>query len=235
MSNLKDVVDRSSGFYINSILNFDYKLCEFNFKTFQPFFRGKLALELGPATGYMTKYLVDCFNALHLIEGSKELLDKIPDYPNVKKFHSLFEDYKCEKLYDTIIMGHVLEHIEEPVSILKKIYNWLSDDGVLLLSVPNAKSIHRMVAVEMGVLETIYTLNSRDKELGHYRVYDMDSLKSDVSNAGFKILDSGGIFFKPLSNRQIEENWTDEMITGFYKISPFFKENCAEIFLVCVK
>jgi 2-polyprenyl-3-methyl-5-hydroxy-6-metoxy-1,4-benzoquinol methylase len=235
MTNLKEVVNNSSSFYFSSILSFDYKLCEYNFKTFQPFFRGELCLELGPATGYMTKKLVDCFKEIHLVEGAIDLLEKIPDYPNVKKNHSLFEDYKCDIQYDTIVMGHVLEHISEPVPLLKKIYSWLSSDGVLLISVPNAKSIHRTVAVEMGLLESIYTLNNRDRELGHYRVYDMDALKNDVSNAGFKILDSGGIFLKPVSNKQIEENWTDDMVEGFYRVSPLFKEFCAEIFVVCVK
>ena len=235
MDNLKDTVDNSSSFYLSSILNFDYKLCEYNFKTFQPFLKGNIGLELGPATGYMTKHLINHFQELHVIEGAFELLKKIPDYKNIIKIHSLFEDYEAGIDYNTIVMGHVLEHIKEPVPLLKKIRTWLADDGVFLVSVPNAKSIHRMVAVEMGMLESIYTLNSRDKELGHYRVYDMEKLKSDVLEAGFSIVESGGIFLKPLSNKQIEDNWTNEMIDGFYNISPIFKEFCAEIFLVCKK
>jgi len=235
MGNVKDKVDNSSSFYLNSILNFDYKLCEYNFKTFQPFLKGSIGLELGPATGYMTKHLINYFKELHVIEGSGELLKKIPDYKNIKKVHSLFEDYKATVQYDTIVMGHVLEHIHEPIALLKKIHTWLDDDGIFLVSVPNAKSIHRIVAVQMGMLESIYTLNSRDKELGHYRVYDMDTLKSDVIEAGFSIVESGGIFLKPLSNKQIEDTWTDEMIDGFYNISSQFKDFCAEIFLVCKK
>jgi 2-polyprenyl-3-methyl-5-hydroxy-6-metoxy-1,4-benzoquinol methylase len=235
MKKIKEIVDQSSSFYFNTILDFDYKLCYFNFKTFEPFFTGNLALELGPASGYMTKNLINHFKEIHLIEGSEELLNKIPDYKNVKKIHSLFEDYESNIKYDTIIMSHVLEHIEDPISILKKIYTWLADKGVFLVSVPNARSIHRMAAVEMGILENVYTLNSRDEELGHYRVYDMEKLEDDISKAGFTIKDKGGIFLKPLSNRQIEDNWTDEMIDGFYKLGHFFKENCAEIFIVCSK
>ena len=52
--------------------------------------------------------------------------------------------------------------------------------------------------------------NARDHELGHYRVYDIDLLKSHLSEAGFKIKDSGGVFFKPVSNGQIEKNWNPE-------------------------
>lgn len=235
MNNLKQRVDQSANFYKNSILNFDFQLAAYNFRSFKPYFKGKLALELGPASGYMTKELVKEFDMLHLVEGSKELLAEIPDYKNVVKHHSLFEEFITTNKYDTIIMSHVLEHISEPVEVCSKIYNWLSNDGVFLVSVPNAKSIHRMVAVEMGLLKSEYELNSRDHELGHYRIYDMDILKSHLTQAGFKIKESGGIFLKPLSNNQIEKNWDDGMIEGFYKVGKYFQNHCAEIFVVCTK
>lgn len=235
MSDIKKKVDNSSGFYSKSFLGFDYKLADFNYLTLKPFFKGSLALEIGPASGYMTKHLVNDFETLHLLEGSTSLIQEIPDYPNVKKFNSLIEEYQTNLKYKTIIMGHVLEHISDPIFALNKINNWLHPNGVFLVSVPNAKSIHRLVAVEMGLLPTIYDLNQRDIELGHYRVYDMDSLKSDITNSGFKIRETGGVFLKPISNGQIESNWNEQMIDGFYKVGKMFQEYCAEIFVVCGK
>jgi hypothetical protein len=132
-------------------------------------------------------------------------------------------------------MSHVLEHIKDTALVLGKIYNWLQDDGVFLVSVPNAKSIHRLVAVQMGLLNSEYELNDRDHELGHYRVYDLELLKEDVIKAGFKVIESGGYFFKPVTNGQIENNWTPDMIEGFYKVGNLFQENCAEIYVVCKK
>jgi SAM-dependent methyltransferase len=235
MENFKSKVNASSSFYNNSFLNFDYKLNEFNYKTFKPFFKGKVACELGPALGQMTRFLVNDFEKIHLIEGSNELLSQIPDYPNAIKHNFFFEEFITEKKFDTIIMSHVLEHIEYPVSVLKRVYDWLDDNGVFLLSVPNARSIHRLVAVEMGLLDSIYQLNQRDMELGHYRIYDIESLKMDAQKAGFNVIDEGGIFFKPISNKQIDDYWTEEMIYGFFKLSKLFPHNCAEIYLVCTK
>ncbi len=233
MSEITDNVDRSSGFYSKSILSFDFKLAEFNYITLKPFFKGHLALELGPASGYMTKYLINDFKELHLVEGSSALLNKIPNYPNVRKINSLLENFETEVKYETIIMSHVLEHIDDPVFVLKKICKWLKNDGIFLVSVPNAKSIHRLAAVEMGILKSIYELNNRDLELGHYRVYDLDILEEHITLSGFRVIESGGIFFKPLSNAQIETNWNDQMIEGFYKLGKRFKEYCAEIYVVC--
>ena len=235
MDDLKKRVDDSSNFYRDSILGFDYQLANFNFASLKPFFKGDTALELGPATGYMTKLLVEEFKALHILEGSESLLNEIPDYPNVTKYHSLFEEFDTTQKYDTIIMSHVLEHIENPAFLLNKIYNWIADDGIFLVSVPNAKSIHRLVAVEMGMLTSEYELNSRDYELGHFRVYDMDSLSKQMGEAGFKIIDKGGVFLKPLSNGQIEKSWTPDIIEGFYKVGKYFQKNCSDIFIVCSK
>src|SRR6187399_653584 len=135
---LKEKVIESAGFYNRSFLNFDYQLADFNFLSLKPFFKGKKALELGPASGYMTKSLVEEFEFLDLVEGSQMLLDQIPEYPNVRKFCSYFEEYVTTEKYDTIVMSHVLEHIENPVSVLAKIYEWLQPDGVFVISVPNA-------------------------------------------------------------------------------------------------
>jgi len=235
MSDLKDRVETSARFYNESFLAFDYQLAEFSFRTLKPFFKGAAALELGPASGYMTKLLVNHFEQLYLVEGSKQLLDQIPDYPNVKKYHALFENFRSEMKFDTIVMSHVLEHISEPVRILKKIHDWLVPGGVFLVSVPNAKSIHRIVAVEMGLLSSEYELNQRDHELGHFRVYDRETLVSHIEAAGFSIVESGGYFLKPVSNGQIEKNWTAEMIEGFYRAGKYFPDNCAEIFVVAAR
>lgn len=233
MNELENKVVESSKFYNDSFLKVDFKLAEYGFQTIKPFFRGNSALELGPASGYMTKNIVNEFASVHLVEGSSQLLNQIPDYENVIKFNSMFEDFNTDETFDTIIMSHVLEHISDPVFVLEKIKSWLKPDGVFIVAVPNAKSIHRLAAVQMELLDSEYTLNERDHQLGHYRVYDLNLLKEHVRQAGFDVIYSGGYFLKPVSNAQIENNWTEEMVEGFYKLGQQFQENCAEIFLVC--
>ena len=132
-------------------------------------------------------------------------------------------------------MSHVLEHLEKPVEILAKFRKYLKYDGVFLISVPNAKSIHRLVAAEMGLLRSIYSLNERDIALGHYRVYDFDSLIADCTDAGFEVFAKGGVFLKPLSNGQIENDWTSEMVYAFNNVGKKLPEYCAEIYVVLKK
>lgn len=224
-----------SGFYKTEKLGFDLKLVEKGFYTFKPFFTGKSCLELGPATGYMTKHLQGCFEKLTAVEGSKTLIDQIPDYPNLHKVYCLFEAFVPNEQFDTIVINHVLEHLEDPIALLKNARNWMMDHGVCIVGVPNAKSFHRLAAVHMGLLKSEYELNSRDLELGHLRVYDLDTLKKHVLEAGFIIKAEGGLFLKFLSNAQIEKNLEDDVVEAYFSIAKEFYVNSAEIFLILEK
>lgn len=230
-----DKLEELSKWYVDSELNFDRILQRLRYRTIQKYFTGKTCLEIGPAQGITTASLKDDFEILHVVDGSKKLLDLIPDYPNVVKFHSMIEEFEAPIRYDFILMDHILEHVEHPVPVLKKVMTFLKKGGIIIVGVPNAKSIHRLAAVKMGYLKDIYELNQRDHELGHFRVYDFEMLASDIIQGGFSIREKAGVFFKPLSNKQIQDHWNDDMIEGFYQLGADFPENAAEIYIVAVK
>ena len=226
-------VDQAASWYTDRQLDFDRRLVGFRFRTMLPHVKGSRCLELGTGDGVMTAMLADHFDHLTVVEGSRRLLDVIPDRPNLTKVHSLFEEYHPEQRFDAVIMEHVLEHVEDPVGILKLATPWLSDDGVIVVGVPNAHSFHRLVAVKMGLLGSVYELNARDHEVGHRRVYDWTTLRADVEAAGLEVAHIDGVFFKPLSNGQIDQNWTEDMIEGFYQLGMDFPQNAAEITAIC--
>lgn len=226
-------VESLSDWYLKDQLDFDKRLIRFRFQTLRPHFQGPEGLELGPAEGEMTRLLIGEFTRLTVVEGSCELLAQIPDYTNLNKVHSLFEKYKPEILFNTIIMEHILEHVENPVILLDRARTWLAHSGKILIGVPNGNSIHRLVAVKMGLLNHPCELNSRDHSLGHRRVYTHDTLKADIQQADLKILEMGGVFFKPLSNRQIQDHWSEDMIQGFYELGKDFPNYAAELYAIC--
>lgn len=181
----------------------------------------------------MTQFLVDEFNSLTVVEGASELLAQIPERENLVKVHSLFEDYEPNELFNSIIMEHILEHVDEPIPLLKRVIQWLAPGGKLFIGVPNGNSIHRLVAVKMGLLEYPCQLNSRDHALGHRRVYTSDTLRENIEQAGISVEVIGGVYFKPLSNKQIQDHWDESMIQGFYELGKDFPELAAEIYAVC--
>lgn len=190
-------------------------------------------LEMGPAEGVMTDILVQHFADYTVVDGAKVFVD------NIKKRHSdiqgevcCFEDFNPERKYNNIILGHVLEHVENPVQILKKCRFLLEEGGKIVASVPNCNSIHRQAAVKMGLLDHVNDLNEADLHHGHRRVYSFQEFINDFENADLSIKKSGGYWFKPMSNKQIEETWTADMIWAFMELGEQYPEIAAEIYVV---
>jgi len=181
-----------SDWYLKEQLDFDKRLIRFRYQTLRPHLQGPEGLELGPAEGEMSRFLVDDFESLTVVEGAEELLAQIPERPNLTKVHSLFEDFKPEGQFNTIVMDHILEHVDSPVPLLMKAKEWLMPGGQILIGVPNANSIHRLVAVKMGLLGHARELNARDHGLGHRRVYTHESLRGDLDGAGLHVIEMGG-------------------------------------------
>lgn len=219
--------------YHKDQLDFDRRLIQFRCRTLRPHMRGPEGLELGPADGVMTGLLLPHFERLTIVEGAAALLAGIPDAPNLVKVHSLFEAFEPDTRYDTIVMEHILEHIEQPVALLERAKKWLAPSGRILAGVPNGHSIHRLAAVKMGLLAHPCQLNARDHQLGHRRVYTPATFRADIAAAGLEVVDAGGVYFKPLSNQQIQDNWNEAMIEGFYELGKDFPEHTAELYVVC--
>lgn len=229
----KTRVEDTSSWYLQEQLDFDKRLIGFRYNTLRAYIQGPVGLELGSAEGQMTQFLKNDFESLTIVDAASKLLELIPDYPNLTKVHSLFEDFNPVTNFNTIVMEHILEHIDQPVELLNRAKEWLAPEGRILLGVPNGHSIHRLAATKMGLLKHPCELNQRDLAQGHRRVYTSETFKCDINEAGLEILTLGGVFFKPLSNKQIQDNWTNEMIEGFYELGKDFPEFAADIYAVC--
>src|SRR4030095_9851762 len=95
------------------------------------------------------------FDDITCIEASDEAINiaKNEFGDKIKFVHSLFEDATLPVKYDNIILTHVLEHIDDPAALLKKVNNeWLSDSGRFFLVCPNANAPSRQIAVKMGLI-----------------------------------------------------------------------------------
>jgi len=197
-------------------------------------------LELGCGDGNITGHLARCFGEVCVVDGSLRMLDACragtDESPQSKAemsyVHSTFELYEPTQRFDLIVMAHILEHLDDPVELLRRSKNWLNPGGKLLVLVPNAGSLHRRVAVHMGLLGSPDELNEQDLLLGHRRVYWPETLQADVRSGGWDIEHFGGIMVKPLTNRMIEKDWSAELIEGFLALGDELPDLCAEIYAV---
>jgi len=202
-------------------------------RLFARYFRPGACLELGPAEGINTAELVKSFDDLTCVDGAAKFCVALRErFPKVNVVEAMFEEFAPERRFDTIVLGHVLEHVEDPVAILRRARGWLQPGGRVLACVPNARSIHRQMAVVMGLLATEHSLNESDLHHGHRRVYDPEKFRSDFLAAGLRIEVFGGYWLKPLSSRQIDETWTPEMVESSMVVGERYPDISAEIYVV---
>lgn len=206
---------------------------DYSGRIFARHWRGTSCLELGPAEGLMTELIAPAFERLVLVDGSAIFCAQLRErFPGAEVHDALFELYAPEERFDTIVLGHVLEHVEDPVAILARCRSWLTPGGVILMAVPNARSIHRQAAVVMGLLKSEYELNAADVHHGHRRVYSPETLRADVLAAGLRVTIFGGYWLKPVSIPQIEKDWTPEMLEAFMVLGERYPDIAGELYLV---
>jgi hypothetical protein len=109
---------------------------------------------------------------------------------------------------------------------------WLAPGGRSITAVPNARSLHRQAAVLMGLLGVETELNDTDRRIGHRRVYTPETFRADFYRAGLSVDVFGGYWLKTLSNQQIQDSWTEDMIAAFLQLGERYPDVAAEIYVV---
>ncbi|HEY5536925.1 MAG TPA: class I SAM-dependent methyltransferase [Ignavibacteria bacterium] len=228
---LEDIAQNSLyGFGVNE------QTIKYCYKVFKRFLNKGSVLELGPAEGVMTNLLINDFSDVTVVEGSEIFCNNLKNkYPSIKVENSLFECYKPDRKFKNIILGHILEHVLDPHLLLKNCRDWLDDNGVVLVAVPNSRSIHRQAAVIINLLDNEDTLNEMDIHHGHRRIYNPEMFRYEFKKSGLKIDYFGGFWLKPISNIQIEKYWTDDMVNSFMMLGERYPDIAAMIYIIASK
>lgn len=221
---------------------FDYILRGYMMRSFEPFLVPGKALEMGCYKGEFTKLILQHYSDVSVIEAADELIDycKNEVSAEVNYVHGTFETVELPHKYDAIFLMHTLEHLDNPVLVLKRINAWLSDQGKLFLVVPNANAPSRQIAVKMGLVPYNSAVIESERLHGHRKTYSLDTLEHETLSGGLKVVHRGGVFFKPLAGSQFDEALSAKVISmdyleGCYKLGMIYPDLCASVFLVCEK
>jgi 2-polyprenyl-3-methyl-5-hydroxy-6-metoxy-1,4-benzoquinol methylase len=215
---------------------FNGVLVKLRYQELAHYYQGTSCLELGCADGEGTKLLVNHFECVVAVDGSKKQIERAKiNLPNDKVtfINSLFENLTAREQFDTVILAHILEHVTDPLAVLATAKKYTSPNGVIIIDVPNAYSLHRQAGVLMGLLADEHELNEADRSIGHQRVYDFDALTNHISQAGLTVIERGGVFLKPFSNTQMARYLDDQAVMAFNELGKRYPELAAEIYCIC--
>jgi 2-polyprenyl-3-methyl-5-hydroxy-6-metoxy-1,4-benzoquinol methylase len=233
---LKDTAERTYSY------NFDFDVMHpYMLESFKPFFRPGNMLELGCFRGAFTRRLHAHYPDLTCVEASDEAIAEARQAlgPGVAFHNALFEQVVLPQRYDHIVMTHVLEHLDDPVAVLRRVnQEWLAPQGRFFLVCPNANAPSRQIAVKMGLITHNAAVTKAEALHGHRCTYSLDTLERDAVLAGLKVVPRSGIFFKALANFQWDRLLQTDIVSqayldGCYQLGQQYPDLCASIFLVC--
>lgn len=167
--------------------------------------RGSL-LELGLGHGYATSALTGHFRRHLVLDGSPSVIanfrERHPRCP-ADIVETYFEDFESEERFDVIVMGFVLEHVDDPLALLRRYRGLLAQEGEMFISVPNAEALNRRVGHAAGLLPDMFSLSDNDRLLGHKRYFSAEGVRELVAASGMTCAALEGIFLKPITTGQI--------------------------------
>ena len=150
--------------------------------------RNKQVLEVGPATGYVTKVLQQRGCRVWCIENDAEAAKVAAEFcermvvANVEAvdFKSTFP----EERFDVVTFGDVLEHLVDPMAVLTRVRDVLKANGHVVASVPNVAHASIRLSLlggqfqyaEMGLLDRT-----------HLRFFTRESLADLFHGAGYEV------------------------------------------------
>ena len=222
--------------------DFDFDVMHgYMIEAFKPFFRPGNVLELGSFRGDFTRRLLHEFSHVTCVEASSEAAaaarERLGDAAQV--IHGTFENTALSERYQNIVMTHVLEHVDDPVAVLRRVNReWLAEGGRFFLACPNANAASRQIAVKMGLVSHNAAVTSAEREHGHRCTHSLDTLERDATSAGLRVVHRSGIFFKALANFQWDRLLATDIISreyldGCFMLGQQYPDLCSSIFLLC--
>lgn len=194
-------------------------------------FNHKTTLEIGCGLESIFN-AYNSFDKLIIIEPGLKFYEKAKLDIENKKIHNteIFNLYLEESLeilsdykFDFILISSLLHEIPNPILFLEIIKKISNPNTIIHINVPNANSFHRLLAVEMGLIENVFELSKNNVSFQQQNVFDLNKLIELVEKLDFKIIESFSYSFKPFTHGQMQKMIdskliTEEMLEGFYKL-----------------
>lgn len=169
--------------------------------------------------------------------------EKRHDSGQIRILQGLLEERLADlekERFDMVICSSLLHEVEEPERMLEDIYKICTDETIVHINVPNAKSFHRVLAKSMGIIHDEHEESAKNIALQQNVVFDMDRLAEMVTKHQFNIIDQGSYFIKPFTDGQmfemLEKKIIDEkVLDGLDEMAHMLPLMGAGIFVNCRK
>lgn len=184
----------------------------------------------------------DQFEALTIIEPgpgfAKKARHDTGSRLNVRVIEEFLESVPNDELqgYDCILLSSLLHEVDDDELFLQTVKRACGPNTIVHLNVPNAASMHRLLALEMGLISDVKATSDMQKHYQQTRIYDLTTLTALITKLGFKVTEKGSFLVKPFTHAQMQslvesKFLSKKMLDGFYRLAKHFPENGSEIYV----
>jgi 2-polyprenyl-3-methyl-5-hydroxy-6-metoxy-1,4-benzoquinol methylase len=138
------------------------------------------------------------------------------DRRGVTVVEALAEQVPADSLggtFDVVVLSCLLHEVPDPHLLLTATRHFCGPRTVLHVNVPNARSLHRLLAVAMGLIPHPASESDTQRTMQQRGVYDAAGLERQLEAAGFTVRDRGSIFVKPFTHAQMQQLVDDGFLT----------------------
>lgn len=156
-------------------------------KTISNVGKGSL-LDVGSGEGFTLNYFDNLgWDCVGLDFSSAGVKSKNPEQARLliqgDIFENLEEIIKGDKKFDLIFLDNVLEHVLKPFELLVNLNEIISDDGILVVDVPNDFSLFQKYLTENNHIDREFWIAPPD----HLSYFNKDGLINLAKDTGWKI------------------------------------------------
>ena len=198
---------------------------------------GDRVLELGCATGLMTAHLAGLGARVTGVDRSETYLHRARaragDGVVLLRAGLAAPGWEAHTGdgFDHVLVCNLIHEVPDPVDLLARAAALLHPGGLLHLSLQNPDSIHRLVAVEMGLIADVREVSDRGGRFGTRGLWDADALAVLAQEAGLREVLREGVMLKPLPNAMMADLPAD-VLDGFEAAARHLPGHCAMNLLV---
>ncbi len=138
------------------------------------------------------------------------------DRPEVVVVEALLEEAPAEDLggpFDMVVASGLLHEVPDPARLLRTVRGHCAPGGVVHVNVPSARSLHRLLAVAMGLIPAPAARSEAQHRLQQRHAYDADELEAELAAAGLRVRERGSILVKPFTHAQMQQLADDGFLT----------------------
>jgi 2-polyprenyl-3-methyl-5-hydroxy-6-metoxy-1,4-benzoquinol methylase len=191
---------------------------------------GDHVLELGCATGAMTALLAGDGRTVAAVDRAEEYLARGRErgLPGVQWLAGDLEaELPVSGAFEHVVLANVLHELDDPAALLRRVAGaHLEPDGLIHVSLQNPHSLHRLVALEMGLIDDLEAVAATGQRYATRRLFSLEALDALAASADLEITHREGVMLKPLPNDAMAA-LDPAVLAGFVAAGRHLPDHCA--------